>query len=64
MPAGGRSTFSGSMLALRGGHGGLRYCGIELFFKRYFGDFDFYLSFWFLILVWFLCFLLVFGLGY
>ena len=25
----------------RGGHGGLRYCGIELFFKRYFGNFDF-----------------------
>ena len=24
-----------------GGHGGLRYCGIELFFKRYFGNFDF-----------------------
>ena len=25
-------------LAQWGGHGGLRYCGIELFFKRYFGD--------------------------
>ena len=24
-----------------GGHGGLRYCGIELVFKRYFGNFDF-----------------------
>ena len=24
-----------------GGHGGLRYCGIELFFKRYFSNFDF-----------------------
>ena len=23
------------------GHGGLRYCGIELFFKPYFGNFDF-----------------------
>ena len=26
---------------LRGGHGGLRYCGIELFFKGYFENFDF-----------------------
>ena len=26
---------------LRGGHGGLRYCGIELFFKRYFENFEF-----------------------
>ena len=25
----------------RGGHWGLRYCGIALFFKRYFGNFDF-----------------------
>ena len=24
-----------------GGIGGLRYCGIELFFKRYFGNLDF-----------------------
>ena len=24
-----------------GGSGGLRYCGIELFFKRYFGKLDF-----------------------
>ena len=24
-----------------GGHGGFRYCGIELFFTRYFGNFDF-----------------------
>ena len=24
-----------------GGHGGLRYCGIELFFKRYFDNLDF-----------------------
>ena len=27
--------------AFRGGHGGLRYCGIGLFFMRYFGNFDF-----------------------
>ena len=26
---------------LTGGHGGLRYRGIELFFKRYFENFDF-----------------------
>ena len=26
---------------VRGGHGGLRYCGIGLFFMRYFGNFDF-----------------------
>ena len=25
----------------RGGHGGLRYCGIGLFFMRYFGNFNF-----------------------
>ena len=28
---------------LRGGHGGLRYCGIELFFKRYFENFSIHL---------------------
>ena len=30
----------------RGGHGGLPYCGIELFFKRYFGNFDFKVPYW------------------
>ena len=28
-------------VAVRGGHGGLRYCGIRLFFKRYFSNFNF-----------------------
>ena len=28
-------------LSLGGGHGDLRYCGIKLFFKRYFGNLDF-----------------------
>ena len=27
--------------AWKGGGGGLQYCGIELFFKRYFGNLDF-----------------------
>ena len=30
-----------SPLSSGGGHRDLRYCGIEFFFKRYFGDFDF-----------------------
>ena len=29
------------VLKYEGGHGGLQYCSIELFFKPYFGNFDF-----------------------
>ena len=36
-----KSEFAFMQSALRGGHGGLRYCGIEHFFKRYFADFVF-----------------------
>ena len=32
-----------------GGHEGLRYCGIGIFFKRYFSNFDF--NVWFLLTV-------------
>ena len=32
------------IIARRGGHGGLRYCGIGLFFMQYFGNFDFAVS--------------------
>ena len=28
-------------LPFRGGHGGLRYCGIRVFFMRYFGNINF-----------------------
>ena len=30
-----------SLITFRGGHRGLRYCGIGLFFMRYFGNLDF-----------------------
>ena len=41
VPLKGTPTCRLSTEPYRGGHGGLRYCGYELFFKRYFGNFNF-----------------------